>query len=239
MPIKETLIAALEQSYQEQCALVESLPDHERAATGTPDRWSVKDMIVHITVWSQWQMDELDTVARGEPLPVYGPDDDENARIFAAHQDWSWDAVRRLMDDTQARRMAYVRAADEATLSDPARSPWNDGKPAWHRFIGNFVTHALLHLASYYTERGQTERAIRLVDQLTDRLIALDDDAIWRSMALYNQACLYALAGRPEDAVKRLGESLRLNVGLVDWSRQDPDLASLRERADYQALYGG
>jgi len=55
----------------------------------------------------------------------------------------------------------------------------------------------------------------------------------------YNLACCYALAGQAEKAMDALREALRLAPDLTEWSKQDPDLVSLRERPDYQSLYGG
>ena len=55
----------------------------------------------------------------------------------------------------------------------------------------------------------------------------------------YNLACCYALAGQAEKAMDALREALRLAPDLTEWSKQDTDLVSLRERPDYQSLYGG
>lgn len=51
-------------------------------------------------------------------------------------------------------------------------------------------------------------------------------------------ACIYALAGKSDRALSLLGESLKLEPSLTDWSKQDADLVSLRELPAYKALYG-
>jgi len=239
MSLKESLIIALEQAYQQQREFVDSLPEAERPTTGTPDHWDAKDIVTHNTVWQQRLVNELDSVARGEPMPVYGLDDDENAGIFAAHHDLDWEAVRRLMDETHTRLMTYVRGSEEAVLSDPARSPWGDNRTAWTRIAGNCIVHTLKHLATYDIEHGRPQRALQLAEDLPHLMLQDYNDAKGRGITLYNQGCLYALAGQPDRAVSKLGEALTLNPGLVEWSQQDPDLASLRGRDDYQALYSG
>jgi hypothetical protein len=50
-------------------------------------------------------------------------------------------------------------------------------------------------------------------------------------------ACHYALTGQAENAITNLREALALNEGMIEWSRQDPDLKSLHELEAYQALY--
>jgi len=66
---------------------------------------------------------------------------------------------------------------------------------------------------------------------------ALDDSPEWRSIAIYNLACYYAIAGQKEKAVERLRQALELNPGLTEWSKEDPDFASIRQEPDYQAIY--
>jgi len=38
-------------------------------------------------------------------------------------------------------------------------------------------------------------------------------------------------------AIAQLGEALRLNPDLTEWSKQDPDFASIREEPAYRSLY--
>jgi tetratricopeptide (TPR) repeat protein len=49
----------------------------------------------------------------------------------------------------------------------------------------------------------------------------------------YNLACHYALAGETETAIKKLREALELNPELAEWSKEDSDLASIREEPGY------
>ena len=55
----------------------------------------------------------------------------------------------------------------------------------------------------------------------------------------YNLACSYALTGQPEQALTELRWALALNPALIAHAREDADLASLREMAEYQALIAG
>ena len=68
-------------------------------------------------------------------------------------------------------------------------------------------------------------------------LAALDDGPTWIGTAHYNVACSYSLLGNREEAIKELGEALALRPDLIEWSKQDPDLETIRGEAGYKALY--
>jgi hypothetical protein len=53
----------------------------------------------------------------------------------------------------------------------------------------------------------------------------------------YNLACHYALSGEIETAIEKLREALEMNPELTEWSKEDADLACLREEPGYRALY--
>ena len=50
---------------------------------------------------------------------------------------------------------------------------------------------------------------------------------------LYNLACCEALAGRHEEALGHLARSAELDQRVVEWAREDADLASVREDARF------
>ncbi len=237
MALKETLLDSLQRAYQEQVAFIDTLPEAERTASGTPDHWAAKDVVAHHVEWSIRLMDRLDLLSRGEPLPTYQADDHENAGIFAAYQGVSWDELRRLAQETRTRVIQYVWTAADDDLADAELSPWKDGRPLWQHFAGTYVTHVLLHQISYHQEHGRMDRAAELGETLTNLTLPLDDAPDWRGTVIYNQACLLALGGQTETAIGKLGEALALNPGLVEWSREDPDFASIRAEPGYQALY--
>jgi tetratricopeptide (TPR) repeat protein len=97
--------------------------------------------------------------------------------------------------------------------------------------------HPLLHQSDFYLKRGDGERAAGVQEAAVGRLAELDDSPEWRSIPIYNLACYDALCGQSEKALDWLREALALNPGFVEWSRQDPDLESLRGLPGYQAIY--
>jgi len=92
--------------------------------------------------------------------------------------------------------------------------------------------------------RAATMRAVALC-----RLGWRDEGLRWAERALsidprdagvrYNVACLYALEGATDEALRALEEVVRAGFGNKEWFRRDPDLASLRDDPRFQALMAG
>lgn len=67
------------------------------------------------------------------------------------------------------------------------------------------------------------------------RALAIDsEDAGIR----YNVACLYAVEGRPDEALSCLEMAMERGFGNLEWFERDPDLDSLRGDPRFQALMG-
>jgi hypothetical protein len=73
--------------------------------------------------------------------------------------------------------------------------------------------------------------------EYTAMLRKLDSSDNWQGLVDYNFACLLSLSGDQLQALTTLKNALELNPELIEWSKEDPDLAALRGLDDYQALY--
>jgi uncharacterized Ntn-hydrolase superfamily protein len=92
------------------------------------------------------------------------------------------------------------------------------------RYGGSPMARAfLLHRA------GKTEAAIREAR----RAVRLDPE---NGGHRYNLACLLALGGHGDEAMKELAAGLERRPELADHAREDPDLEALRGREDYRKL---
>ena len=56
----------------------------------------------------------------------------------------------------------------------------------------------------------------------------LGDDPHWTGALDYNAACIFARAGKLDGAFGLLEAALAQRKDLIEWSKQDPDLVSLR-----------
>jgi hypothetical protein len=235
--MREQLFDLIERAYQEKLAFIDMLTPDQRAMVGTSDQWSPKDVLAHTLVWEERFVDNHQAALQGVPVPSYGDTDPANDEVFQAHRDMSWEDVRRKVDDVHRKLTAWLQVQTGDDLTDPARFSWANNRALWSRIAGNSVIHPLLHLAELYAKYGQVDHATEMQESLVPPLLALSDSPRWRSATLYNLACYYALAGMKDKAIAKLGEAFQIDSSLVEWSKEDPDLNSLRDDPACQALY--
>jgi tetratricopeptide (TPR) repeat protein len=232
-----TLIDLFGRAQADQRELLAALSDDERAAIGTADHWSVKDVVLHIAFWKKRQAERLAAAARGETPVELEHFEQINARVFEEWRERPWQAVLDESERAFDTLAAEVRAFDPAALVDPHRYEWQNGRPLLSSVVGNGYWHPESHIAQCYVDRGDLPRATRLQEELTEQLGRHGDQLVPRGEALYNLACFYATSGQADRALALLPEALRLLPDVVEWSKEDPDLISLHGLPAYQALY--
>ncbi len=84
-------------------------------------------------------------------------------------------------------------------------------------------------LGGLYTKEGRVDEGLRM----DRRLVRLAPE---NPIAHYNLACSLALKRRKADAVRALRRALETGYRDLDWLREDPDLASLRDYAGYSEI---
>jgi len=84
-------------------------------------------------------------------------------------------------------------------------------------------------LGGLYTKEGRVDEGLRM----DRRLVRLVPDS---PIAHYNLACSLALKRRKADAVRALRRAVETGYRDLDWLREDPDLASLRDYAGYTEI---
>jgi tetratricopeptide (TPR) repeat protein len=235
--IKPKLIGLVERAYREEQALVASLSKVERSIEGEPDRWSAKDVIAHLAAWKERRAQNLAAVARGESPTRFEDYEQVNAKDFEEYRDWSWAKVLEQSADVHRYLVEQVEAISEVGLASTDALPWQGSRPLWQFVAGSGFTHPMSHLAQLYLARGQSGYATKLQEEAADLLAELSENGSWQGIIQYNLACHYALIGEIDRALEGLREALLLNPELTEWSKQDSDLASIRDAPGYQALY--
>jgi tetratricopeptide (TPR) repeat protein len=237
MEIKAKLVDLLQRAHEEERTFFTSLSDDECSAMGTPECWSVKDVAAHLAEWKARMGQRLIAARRNETPPTYDDVDEANAEIFEQYRHQSWNDVLKALERAHGELVEQTRAMPEDDLVDAERFPWQDGRPLWRSIVGSGYSHSVQHLAQLYVERGKRDVATQIQETAAELLAALDDSPNWRGVTIYNLACHYALSGEREKAIAKLGEALQLNPDLTEWSKQDPDFASIREEPTYRSLY--
>ena len=133
--------------------------------------------------------------------------EDYQARFFAAQ---SYAALGRAAEAEAAYRRAY-RVAEEHLALNP-----DDPR-------------AFTMCAVALCRTGQPEQGL----SCAQRAVEVDPED---AGVCYNVACLYALEGRVDDAIRCLEDAFRHGFANREWIEHDPDLETLRTDPRFQAL---
>jgi hypothetical protein len=234
---KEILIESREQIYADMKIFIANLGETDRAAEGTPEEWAIKNALIHVALWDERMGQNLQSINAGQQPKDYSDYDNINDKEFLEHQNDSWEAVEELIDRSQVALLEGLTLLDEDKLTRNDVLYGNQERQTWARIASTCVTHPMIHVTEHLVKKGETDRALKIVLDLSDTLEKLDEDDQWRGLLDYNRACYFALAGQKSKALDRLANALPLNPGLVEWSKQDSDLDSLRKEPEYLALY--
>lgn len=234
MSIKTSILNLVQTGYDLVLQFVAGLDDDARTATGDEGLWSAKDHLAHTAAW---QLHHLEPPPGETEYALTSHDVNAiNAEIYAKHREQPWADVLAAVRRAYELETARLTALSDADLLVNVADPGHADRPAWRTTIGDHYTHVLMHLAQFHFDRQQRAQGLEYYRLMVDPLLALDDAPGWRALTLYNQACLYALAGSPQEAITVLHQALTLAPDLIPWSKDDPDLDSLRTEPAYLAL---
>ena len=234
--MKRELTELLGKGYQVEKEFIATLADEERNADGTFENWTAKDCIAHNAYWRKHHAEDVLAVL-AEKTPIQPNDDQINKEVYSRYKDQSWEDIDTLVDSGLQRMGEAIASISEDDLQRDDFYPWEQGIPLWREIVGNIYSHPVIHLSEWHIKRGYPARAAEMYQEMTRQLISLDDGPAWQGTIRYNNACSFSLLGDKETAINELREALKLNPGLTEWSRQDPDFEPIRGEAGYKALY--
>jgi len=195
--------------------------------------WNPKDFQAHLTAWKARQADRLGAVREGRTVAP-GMDDPEedalNAELRAARIDWDWVAVVQEADAVTDRLIQELRQSDPDALRASDRLLTGT--------FGNGVLHTLTHVR-WLLEAGvplDHRRVAVFEDEALRVLSATAIPDVARAVGTYDLACYHALRGSPDLARSLLRDAFRIDPELIEFSRTDEELHSLR--GDLEGLAG-
>ncbi len=237
LDMKERLIELLEWTLAELRTFYQRLPEDAKRREGLPDRWSPKDQFGHVAGWIRRLAEQLADAQAGREAKDYSDYEAVNARESDELRRLPWDELQVMAEEACQALVAQVAARPEAELLGCTTFAWQEDRPLWQMVVGYSLVHGLAHhLLPVYFQVGDREYGIALAERTAERLTALDEDPRWRGTARYNLGCAYALAGRSDSAVSALQEAITLNPALIPWSKEDPDLNSVRDHPALEAF---
>jgi hypothetical protein len=111
----EQVLARLDAAWKDFEESYAGLSDAELLTPGVTGRWSVRDIIAHVTWWEEEALEHLPLVREGGRPPrysvAYGGIDAFNALMTERRRHLSLTEVLRRHDEVHRRLVEYVRAA--------------------------------------------------------------------------------------------------------------------------------
>jgi len=238
MSKKETILQLLDLIDQQEQLIGELMSAAERDQAGELTRWAPKDVLCHTAGWTERQIENVRRSQRGEAVIKYDNYLEINDQDFLADQALTWEQARQRSIHSRQVLTGLLAELSEDDLLRTDILPADNPRPLWQQLTGNAVDHSHIHLGTIFNELGRSRDALPLQEAVSAQLSLLDpDNPSWQANVIYNTACQHALSGQKATAIAELRQALKLNPGLTEWSKEDSDLVSLHEEADYQALY--
>jgi hypothetical protein len=134
-------------------AVIDGLTDGELVAPGVEGKWSIKDILAHLTAWEA-EMVKLLAQARSSKRPHYLslnsglPVDVENEQWYQESKDRPLD---RILGDFHGVRKHLIRQLSNYTekeLNNPDLFKWLEGKPLLQYIADEALTHETEHAAA-------------------------------------------------------------------------------------------
>jgi tetratricopeptide (TPR) repeat protein len=223
MPEAHELIALVELAREEERRLARVLTLEQRAVIGTLDAPSSRDLLAHVSGAKESLCDALAGARAGRPVRATH----SREALFAAN------ATRPLEQIEDGAERVTCALAAEIELLDPdalaAAPEWIEEETVADEIVQQAVTHSLAHILEPLTRMGHGDAAIAAQERFLGSMPA-ECSALQRSRTRYNLACLYATAGRDDDAIRELEGAARERPELLEHARTDADLAHLRDR---------
>jgi hypothetical protein len=236
MTSKDQLISIIEATIQEFRELEKLLSPEKLEQKGTLKKWAVRDDVLHCAFYVQQFADRL--AWPREHAKVDGSDYlTVNDDVWTAHQSESWAATLKMLEDACRAVIAGLQLLSEEELNDSKFFTWLGDRSVADYIPGLVFTHGLMHIQYTFVREGMAEAAIRNADKAYKMAEALDSSEAGQGRNLYNKACSYALAGHKAEAITMVMKAVKLAPDLLEWSKQDSDLESLRDDPQFMAIY--
>ena len=118
---RDQLLGKLDAAWRDLADSYADLPVTRLLETGVTSRWSVRDVIAHVTWWEEEALKHLPAIAEGIRPPrysvAYGGIDAFNALMTAARSELSLGEVLGQFAVVHARLIGYLRGVPESLIA--------------------------------------------------------------------------------------------------------------------------
>jgi hypothetical protein len=131
-PTQQDILDALNDDHERFQRLVTSLSEEEQQIAFTPEGWSVKDFLSHMSHWKAATQRLIVAYTHDQPLPPVMPSGDRaNAEARETDKVLPLPQVRNYWEETHMHFIHLVAdELDDKKLQEEARLPWEDNTTA-------------------------------------------------------------------------------------------------------------
>lgn len=231
---RSLLLNLLRQDNLDEATFLRNLDETQRNATGTPQLWSAKAHIAHRAYWTQDFVFNVRAILQGqEPVARSESDDQINARIFERQREQSWAQVQAESQRSYQELVHLIEQLNDEDLMETERfRAISDGYPLYGVILGLCYEHGQEHLAQYYSDHHQLDKAIEIREMCVERILRADPPLPnWlQANFLYNLASFYQEHGQLDYADVLLQRACQLSPELQQQVLRDPQMSQLLER---------
>jgi tetratricopeptide (TPR) repeat protein len=232
--IKQEMMNLFQSMRSSITGLVDDLDSEQKNFRGSIQKWGVKDMLVHLAFWGGHLTRELEAEREGRHAPEAGDYYELiNDGVLLHNLDKPFEEAREEEQAVFDKLIALIKTESPDDLVDKKKYAFADGRSLLDCMLSTECWHVLDHLSSYYLKESRYDKAEKLQEEYTAKLMSFPT---WKANAFYNLACFYSLNGKKEKALNNLELAFKERPDLKEWSKKDSDIDPIRSEAVYKAL---
>ena len=148
-PVSEDLLSEMEKQLLSFPAFVATIPPEKETYRYAPGKWSIKEVIGHISDTERIMANRALRIARNDQTPI--PGFDEDAYVLATN--FNAFSITALLDDFKAQRRCHLSLLRSLTKEELMRIGTASGKQVSARALFYFMVGHLRHHERIITER--------------------------------------------------------------------------------------
>ena len=157
-PTQQGLLDAFQEDAARFQRVIMDLNEEQQQGAITPEGWSVKDYLAHMSHWKAATQKLLVAYTHDQPLPPVMPSGDEaNAEAYEMDKALSLPQVRNYWEETNMHLIHLIAdILDDEKLKEKVRSPWGDNLLPICTILADICEHDAEHfeLIEQYFEIG-------------------------------------------------------------------------------------
>ena len=128
-PTQQELLDAFQDNHERFLKLINLLDEEQQQIAFTPEGWSVKDLLSHMSHWKAATLKLIVAYTHDQPLPPVTPSADAaNAEAREMDRELPLPEVRNYWEETHMHFTHVIAdVLDDDKLKEEVRSPWDEG----------------------------------------------------------------------------------------------------------------